>query len=104
MLFAMTGCTLETLCETGERRCMNEGNAGMLDVCADGFWGDKTECPNGYSCNVNGTFCGECTNDSVFCDKNAVKKCVEGVWETDQTCQSGCAEDKQHCADPTPAE
>ena len=68
-------CLNENLCMgciEGEIRCKNDENGvGYYNQCkADGTFTDKVKCDNDYSCNHNGTKCGECNNNTgITCRK-----------------------------------
>ncbi len=74
-------------CRNDSKTCINNHNYGELQVCINGT---LTPMSCSTSCNAQGTECGQCVNDESKCTNNMQKKCVNGAWYDEMSCNNGC--------------
>ena len=85
--------------------CEDDGTQGILYECADDAPCEITECPDGNSCNVTFTDCGECRNGTSKCIDGSdgigeTYTCVNGRWQKDDgKCDGSCDSEMKMCGE-----
>ncbi|MBQ8038009.1 MAG: hypothetical protein IJ268_13550 [Proteobacteria bacterium] len=94
---ASSGPRLSDTCQTSQNICTNDesdvAQAGKMMTCKNSLWSYSKECvvdDKPVSCNMSGTACGSCLNDTVVCkDEKTLSRCILGA-SYDETCTWGC--------------
>ena len=96
---------VDKICTEEEIICVNDGTNGILQKCQNNSWTIYDACENNYSCNAEGTGCGECINSTKKCtNENQTElgytyTCTKGSWGTGTKCSSNysCNADGTAC-------
>lgn len=94
---ASSGPRLSDTCQTSLNICTNDesdvAQAGKMMTCKNNLWSYSEDClidGKPVSCNMSGTSCGSCLNDTVTCkDEKTLSRCILGT-SFDETCAWGC--------------
>lgn len=88
-----------------ETSCEDEGTQGIFYECVDDAPCEITECPDGNSCNVTFTDCGECRNGTSKCIDGSdgigeTYTCINGRWQKDEEkCAGSCNSEMKMCGE-----